>query len=73
MAVKVNGDGPTFKVEETRPLFEIRVVSIDQSFPGNGYYTVTHDGKRFLLCSLPEAAERQQINVIVNWMADLKK
>jgi Tol biopolymer transport system component len=73
MAVEVNGDGPTFKVGEARPLFEIRVVSIDQSFPGNGYYTVTHDGKRFLVSSLPEAPERQQINVIVNWMADLKK
>jgi eukaryotic-like serine/threonine-protein kinase len=73
MAVEVNGDGPTFKVGEARPLFEIRVVAIDQSFPGNGYYTVTHDGKRFLVSSLPEAPERQQINVIVNWMADFKK
>ena len=73
MAVEVNGDEPTFKVGEARPLFEIRVVSIDQSFPGNGYYTVTHDGKRFLVSSLPEAPERQQINVIVNWVADFKK
>jgi Tol biopolymer transport system component len=73
MAVEVNGDGPTFKVGEARPLFEIRVASIDQSFPGNGYYTVTHDGKRFLVSSLPEAPERQQINVIVNWAADIKK
>ncbi|HEY8224592.1 MAG TPA: protein kinase [Pyrinomonadaceae bacterium] len=73
VAVEVNGDGPTFKVGEARPLFEIRVASIEQSFPGNGYYTVTHDGKRFLVSSLPEAPERQQINVIVNWMADLKK
>jgi dipeptidyl aminopeptidase/acylaminoacyl peptidase len=73
MAVEVNGDGPTFKVGEARPLFEIRVAAIDQSFPGNGYYTVTRDGKRFLVSSLPEAPERQQINVIVNWIADFKK
>ncbi len=73
MAVEVNGDGPTFKVGEARPLFEIRVFAIDQSFPGNGYYTVTHDGKRFLVSSMPEAPERQQINVIVNWAADFKK
>jgi Tol biopolymer transport system component len=73
VAVEVNGDGPTFKVGEARPLFEIRVTSIDQSFPGNGYYTVTKDGKRFLVSSLPEAPERQQINVIVNWTADFKK
>ena len=73
MAVEVNGDGPTFKVGEARPLFEFRVFAIDQSFPGNGYYTVTHDGKHFLVSSLPEAPERQQINVIVNWSADFKK
>lgn len=73
MAVEVNGDGPTFKVGEARPLFEIRVIAVEQSFPGNGYYTVTHDGKRFLVTSLAEATERQQINVIVNWMAGFKK
>jgi Tol biopolymer transport system component len=73
MAVEVNGDGPTFKVGEARPLFEVRVFAIDQSFPGNGYYTVTHDGKRFLVSSLPEAPERQQINVVLNWTADLKR
>jgi len=73
MAVEVNGDGPTFKAGEARALFEIRVSSADQNFPGNGYYTVTHDGKRFLVSSLPDAPERQQVNVIVNWMADFKK
>ena len=75
MAVEVNGDGPTFKVGAAKPLFEIRVTGavIDQIFPGNGYYTVTRDGKRFLVPSLPEAPERQQINVILNWTQDLKK
>jgi Tol biopolymer transport system component len=73
VAVEVNGDGPTLKVGEVRPLFEIRVNAVDQSFPGNGYYTVTHDGKRFLVSSLPDNPDRQQINVIVNWMADFKK
>jgi dipeptidyl aminopeptidase/acylaminoacyl peptidase len=73
MAVEVNGDGPTLKVGAARPLFEIRVVSIDQTFPGQGYYTVTRDGKRFIVSSLPDAPDRQQVNVIVNWAADLKK
>jgi Tol biopolymer transport system component len=75
MAVEVNGDGATFKVGVAKPLFEIRVTGagIDQSFPGNGYFTVTRDGTRFLVPSLPETPERQQINVIVNWTADLKK
>ena len=73
MAVAVNGDGPTFKVGEARPLFEIRVFAIDQSFPGTGYYAVTHDGQRFLVSSVPEAPAHQQINVVLNWTADLKK
>ena len=73
VAVEVNGDGPTFTVGPARPLFEIRVAAVDQSFPGNGYYTVTHDGKRFLVSSLPDSPDRQQINVVVNWLADFKK
>jgi eukaryotic-like serine/threonine-protein kinase len=73
MAVNVDGDGPTFKVGEAHPLFDIRVFATDQSFPGNGYYSVTRDGKRFLVSSLPEAPEPQSINVVVNWIADLKK
>jgi hypothetical protein len=75
MTVEVNGDGPTFKIGVPKALFEIRVTGagIDQSFPGAGYFTVTRDGNRFLVPSLPEAPERQQINVIVNWIQDLKK
>jgi Tol biopolymer transport system component len=74
MAVEVNGDGPTFTVGTARPLFDIRVFgTVDQSFPGNGYYTPTRNGSRFLVPSLPETPDRQQINVILNWTADLKK
>src|SRR5687767_2163521 len=74
MAVEVDGDGPTFTVGTARPLFDIRVFgTVDQSFPGNGYYTPTRNGSRFLVPSLPETPERQQINVILNWPEDLKK
>jgi len=75
MAVEVNGDGPTFTVGTVRPLFDIRSLgfAVDQTFPGNGYYTPARNGKRFLVPSLPETPERQQINVILNWTADLKK
>jgi Tol biopolymer transport system component len=75
MAVEVNGEGSTFKVGVPHALFNIRVVGagIDQGFPGNGYYAPSHDGKRFLVTTSPEAAERQQINVILNWTADLKR
>ena len=74
MAVEVNGDGPAFTVGIARALFDIRVFgAVDQSFPGNGYYTPTRNGNRFVVPSLPEIPERQQINVILNWTADLKK
>jgi len=75
MAVEVNSNSPTFGVGIARPLFDIRSLgaAIDQTFPGNGYYTSARNGKRFLVPSLPETPQRQQINVIVNWTADLKK
>ena len=75
MAVEVNGDSPTFRVGNARPLFDIRSLgaAIDQSFPGTGYYTSAGNGNRFLVPSLPERPELQQINVILNWTADLKK
>jgi hypothetical protein len=74
MALEVNGEGPTFTVGGAQPLFDIRITgAFDQSFPGNGYYTPTRNGNRFLVSSVPEAHERQQINVILNWTADLKR
>jgi hypothetical protein len=75
MAVEVNGEGSTFKVRAPQPLYNIRVVGagIDQGFPGNGYYAPARDGKRFLVTTSPESPERQQINVILNWTADLKR
>ena len=75
MAVEVNGQGATFKVGVPRSLFLIRSVGagIDQGFPGNGYYAPARDGKRFLVTTSPESPERQQINVILNWTADLKR
>jgi len=75
MAVEVNGSGSTFQVGLPRPLFEIRLggAGIELGFPGNGYYTPSRDGKRFLVSSAPEAPQRQQINVVANWTADLKR
>ncbi|HEY3039489.1 MAG TPA: hypothetical protein VGJ66_12185, partial [Pyrinomonadaceae bacterium] len=75
MAVEVSGEGSTFKVGAPWPLFNIRIggAGIDQGFPGNGYYAANRDGKRFLVASSAEAPERQQINVVVNWTADLKQ
>jgi Tol biopolymer transport system component len=75
MAVEVNSNSPTFEVGIARPLFDLRTLgaAVDQSFPGNGYYASARNGKRFLVPSIPQLPERQQINVILNWTADLKK
>jgi eukaryotic-like serine/threonine-protein kinase len=75
MAVEVNGDSETFQVGASRALFEIRLggAGIDLGFPGSGYYTATRDGKRFLVASAPEEQELQQVVVVLNWTADLKK
>ncbi len=75
MAVEVNGEGSEFKVGIAQPLFEIRVsgAGVDRGFPGSGYYTPARDGKRFLVAGTPESPERQQIAVVLNWTADLKR
>jgi len=73
MAVGVNGDGSTFRAGVAKALFAIRVTGggFDQTFPGNGYYTLSGDGERFLVPSVPEGPQRQQVSVVVNWMAEL--
>ncbi|HKY45094.1 MAG TPA: protein kinase [Pyrinomonadaceae bacterium] len=75
VAVEVNSDGPIFQVGVSKPLFDIRIggAGLDQIFPGNLYYTPARDGTRFLVPSLPQAPAQQQINVIVDWHADVKK
>jgi Tol biopolymer transport system component len=75
MAVEVNGEGSAFKVGSARALFEIRVsgAGVDRGFPGSGYYTAARDGKHFLVVGTPEAPEPQQIVIVLNWTADLKR
>ena len=75
MGVEVSGEGLTFKVGAARPLFAIRVggAGVDRGFPGNGYYTPARDGKRFFVAGSPEVPEPQQITVVLNWTADLKR
>jgi len=74
MAVEVNGEGSTFQIGASKALFEIRVggAGLDQLFPGNSYYTPAPDGTRFLVPAVPQAPVPQQINVIVDWHANLK-
>jgi Tol biopolymer transport system component len=75
MAAEVNGESDKFQVGVPKQLFELRVrgAGIDLGFPGSGYYTVTRDGKRFLVASAAEVPEKQRITVILNWSAGLNQ
>ena len=74
MAVEVTEEGSTFKIGTARPLFELKIsgAGIDRGFPGIGYYTVTRDGKRFLVAGSPDNQDPQQLTVVLNWTADLR-
>lgn len=76
MVVDVKSDSPDkFEVGVPKPLFEFRIGGggIDLGFPGSGYYTVSRDGKRFLVNASSEVPEEQQISVVLNWTGALKK
>ena len=69
MAVEVGGASGAFEAGEPKPLFELRA----GGFPGGGYYTAARDGKRFLVTALTDTEESQQITVVLNWAAGLKR
>jgi eukaryotic-like serine/threonine-protein kinase len=75
MAVEVNGQRDKFQVGVPKLLFELRVrgAGVDLGFPGSGYYTVTRDGKRFLVASSADVPDKQQITVILNWTPHLNQ
>ena len=75
MAVEVNAESGTLKVGIPQPLFQFRVggAGVDLGFPGSGYYTVTRDGKRFLVTSTSELGEKQQVSVVINWASNLRR
>lgn len=59
---------PTFKPGTPRLLFE------NQSFVGFGNYDVAPDGHHFLMTMQEEAAATpNELNVVVNWMEELKR
>jgi eukaryotic-like serine/threonine-protein kinase len=68
MAVEVNGEGSTFRVGTTRPLFDIRTIgaAIDQSFPGNGYYSAAQWQslpRAFVSGSIPTPADQRDLKL----------
>ena len=69
MAATVNGQGSAFQAGEVRPLFDVRPAAV----AGPRYlYDVSPDGQRFLVSTDQQAAP-PPLNLVVNWLAGLKK
>jgi Tol biopolymer transport system component len=71
MAVGVKTDGESFVRSTPEPLFDVRF------FPQSSLisrYSVSGDGKRFLMAADPEtSSEAPPLHVTVNWLARLKR
>lgn len=66
-AAAVSEKGAALEMGETRTLFGPLML-------GDGYsYDVSADGERFLAAMAPEEDASQELTVIQNWMAWLKK
>jgi hypothetical protein len=75
MTVPVNPNGAAFIAAAPVKLFAGAYVS-DGSVPGSiADYDVSRDGKRFLMLKTPstQAATQQQVNVVLNWIEELKQ
>jgi dipeptidyl aminopeptidase/acylaminoacyl peptidase len=66
-AVTVAAKGAALETGEARPLF-------GSLMPGEGYpYDVSADGQRFLAAMPPEEDAGQELTVVQNWLAGLKR
>ena len=77
MAAQVKTAGTTFERSTPQTLFAAHISDFG-SLTGRGttyHYVPSADGKRFLISTNPEASggEAPQINVVVNWLAGLRK
>ena len=64
MSVEVRDNGATFESSVPKTLFEMRI----RGLPGpRNYYTVSHDGQRFIIAATPEDAATQPMTVVLNW------
>jgi serine/threonine-protein kinase len=70
MAATVTSAGDTLRVEDARKLFEARAAAGRSLF--QPAYSVSPDGRRFLVHLLDPRAIPTQINVVLNWFEELK-
>lgn len=68
MAVEVKSGSNAFETGVPKLLFETPFINI-----GRNRYVVTRDGQRFLVITRLEDTAATPINVVVNWLAEVKK
>lgn len=69
MAVDVKGTGTSFEQGIPQPLFDADV----DNFASVNRYTVSRDGKRFLINTSVEGTSAKPIMVVMNWTAEITK
>ncbi|MBP1623446.1 MAG: serine/threonine protein kinase, partial [Acidobacteria bacterium] len=79
MAVLVKTN-PAFSIEKPKMLFQGKYIISDISMSDVNPWDISPDGKRFLMTkplagtgATPEAAGPRQINIVLNWLEELKK
>ncbi len=68
MAVDVNQDGASLQLGTPHALFKATTVSA-----ANGAYTVSADGKKFVMNTVLPQSITEPLTLITNWPADLKQ
>jgi len=70
LAASVTSSGGTLTVGDSRKLFEVHAAAGRSTFQAG--YSVSPDGRRFLVLLLDPRAIPAQINVVLNWFEELK-
>jgi hypothetical protein len=77
MVAAVETARTTFERSTPQPLFDTRIANVGANGLGRTtlyHYAADADGKRFLMAVAPASGgETHDLNVVVNWMAGVKK
>jgi eukaryotic-like serine/threonine-protein kinase len=74
MSASVDGRSADFKVNDVKPLFDVRAGEVFNPSSYSGYsYDVSADGRRFLANIPVEPTASTPITVVLNWTSLLKK
>ena len=63
--------GTPFVVGAPKALFQTRALTLAQPYRMN--YDVTADGNRFLIATPVEGARTEAIDVVFNWLSEIRK